>query len=150
MLLEELIKHINKLIIEVKESKNPNAKFVVSAYESVKNKLNSSDIKKNGVIHYSDIDKMDFTEGMKNKLKNVITEFNKDKNSSSSINNLMQELLNINGIGTEKAHELISNGLKNIDDLKYKKYQDAGCSGVDVCIPCAGEQGAKNTHGTEN
>jgi len=122
MLVSELLDKIKNIIIDVKKSKSVNEKFIINAYENVITKLSVYKIKM--IIHYSDIDKLDITDRMKDKIKTIITDFNKDKNGTSNTINLFQELININGIGLEKIHELISNGLKKVDDLSLKKYNN--------------------------
>lgn len=130
MYFKELVDKLYNDINDIKKSKITNYVFVINAYQNIIDKIllyfkssSNNNIEKT-LITSSDIDKLDITLHMREKLKNIILEFNKNKNGVSYINNLLSILLSINGIGVQKAHELISNGLKNINDLKLQKYQN--------------------------
>lgn len=109
---ELLINNIKRYISEIK--KGPTYVFQVNAYKNVINKIN---LIKSQTITDDIIDKMDITSYMNKMLKGFIRE-------TSENESLLQKLIDINGLGPKLARELIQIGLKNINDIKKKKYFD--------------------------
>ncbi len=120
MLVNELLKRLDIILNEIKNAKGTNG----AMYEDVKNKIIAKNLGMRYNFDYKDIEILDINDIMKQKMKNVITEFNMRKNSITNSNLLIENLMKINGIGNEKAKELISCGLNNISELRYKKFQD--------------------------
>lgn len=99
-------------------------KFKSIAYGNVIKKINDA-YEQNKSLTKSDIHKLNITDHMKNKLESMLehkikpSELQKIKK-----NQLMNELIDLMGIGKSKAESLIQSGLTCISDLKKKKYAD--------------------------
>ena len=110
-----LVGHIKKHISSIKNG--PTRVFQITAYNSVIRKITEL---KEDKITINAIDNMDITDHMNKKLK----EFIKITKESSALELFQTQLTNINGVGPKLSAELIKMGLKDIKDLKKKKYFD--------------------------
>lgn len=104
--------------LDIGRQKDPSARFRSMSYERVATKL-LTEFKGTEKVSIQKINKMNITEYMKNKA----IEFIKSPSSRKSENSLLNELASHIGIGNEKAKTLIDAGLKNMNQLKLKKYQ---------------------------
>jgi DNA polymerase/3'-5' exonuclease PolX len=117
-------KHLKSSIIKFPQS----SKYIIYAYSNIIKKIKN--VKKlSDKFNKSDIEKLDITPHMKNKLNYLIlqkiseSELKKLKQNTkqkSLVNNLME----FAGIGKSKAESLIKTGLTKISDLNKKKYSD--------------------------
>lgn len=114
---------------EVLASKSPLKNFIVRAYDAVVGKIQNYMKKHNKLdqdrVYNTDIDSADLeiTNKMRERLREKISQHNMESNSSSKIDTLRNELMEISGIGAEKALELISAGVRSVADLKKKNIQ---------------------------
>ena len=125
MKVYELLFFFNKNI-EALDTKSNTYRFIKIAYDNVIKKIKEK-YKITDNITKSDIDVLNITSNMKEKIseilsnsKNIITETEK-KNILQS--RLLQELIDIAGIGKSKADKLIQLGLTDIKQLKQKKWE---------------------------
>ena len=125
MKVYELLFFFNKNV-EALDTKSNTYRFIKTAYDNVIKKIKEK-YKITDNITKSDIDVLNITSNMKEKLseilsnlKNIITETDK-KNILQS--RLLQELIDIAGIGKSKADKLIQLGLTDIKQLKQKKWE---------------------------
>ena len=125
MKVYELLFFFNKNV-EALDTKSNTYRFIKAAYDNVIKKIKEK-YKITDNITKSDIDVLNITSNMKEKLseilsnsKNIITETDK-KNILQS--RLLQELIDIAGIGKSKADKLIQLGLTDIKQLKQKKWE---------------------------
>lgn len=101
-----------------------NARYIISSYKNVSKKI-TDQYDKNKQLSNADIQKLNITEHMKNKIKYLITQKIKpDEIMKLKKKQLIDELMDFTGIGRKKADLLIKSGLNNISDLKKKKYKD--------------------------
>ena len=120
MKVYEVLFHFDKIF----ESENPAPvnPYIKRAYINVANKIKESHAN-NDNISKADIDRLDITQNMKNKLHAIllkkINEYDKRELKKS---HLIDDLTNIAGIGSKKAAELIGMGLSSIKQLKQKKW----------------------------
>jgi DNA polymerase/3'-5' exonuclease PolX len=122
MLVKQLIDALNKDIAEL--SKSPDNKNIVTVLENTIIKITTTKNLRD-TINSADIDNLpSVADGLKTKLKDKIMTFNAGKNSASASNDIIAELISINGIGTQKALELHNAGVKTLKDLNEKKYFD--------------------------
>jgi DNA polymerase/3'-5' exonuclease PolX len=100
------------------------ARYVISAYTKVSKKITDL-YQKNKSITNSDIQKLNITDNMKNKLQYLLTQkINPTEIKKLEHQQLINDLINIAGIGKTKAINLIKSGLTKISDLSKKKYKD--------------------------
>jgi DNA polymerase/3'-5' exonuclease PolX len=99
-------------------------KFKSIAYDNVIKKINDI-YDQNKSLTKSDIHKLNITDHMKNKLESLLEhKINPSELQKIKKNQLMNELIDLAGIGKSKAVSLIQSGLTCIRDLKKKKYAD--------------------------
>ena len=125
MKVYELLFFFNKNV-EALDTKSNTYRFIKIAYDNVIKKIKEK-YKITDNITKSDIGMLNITSNMKEKIseilsnsKNIITETDK-KNILQS--RLIQELIDIAGIGKSKADKLIQLGLTDIKQLKQKKWE---------------------------
>lgn len=100
------------------------SRYIIIAYSNVSKKISYA-YDKNKTLTNADIQKLDITDNMKNKLQLIITQKIKpDEIKKLKKQQLIDELIDFAGIGKSKAESLIKSGLKSIADLKKKKYKD--------------------------
>jgi DNA polymerase/3'-5' exonuclease PolX len=100
---------------------DPTSRFRANSYVTVSSKLAAL----SGTATKAKIDKLPITDYMKGKIEEVLSgkRLSKKKSVIGKVN-ILKELTNIKGIGLPRAKELIKAGVKNISDLKLKKYKD--------------------------
>jgi DNA polymerase/3'-5' exonuclease PolX len=127
----ELQALFNKEMSDVKRNttNSPTHRFIMTAYANVVKKLRDSRYRDTSQITESKINNLDITKHMKEKL----IDLNKTKLSARAeqelakahmTNKLKSDLIDLLGIGEQKADELIKDGLKSIAQLKLKKWND--------------------------
>lgn len=120
----ELLYLFNKYL-KASIAKNPKTSFyIISAYAKVSKKITEVH-GPNKTLTNADIKKLNITDNMKNKLQYLITQ----KIPQNELKNLQQkklinELIDLAGIGKTKAESLIKSGLTKISNLNKKKYKD--------------------------
>lgn len=113
-------KHLKSSIIKNKKA----IKYIVPAYANVQKKILYS-YSNNKVLKKSDIEKLDITDHMKNKLNFLLTQkITVDEIKKITHQKLINDLTNFTGIGKSKANVLINSGLTKISDLNKKKYKN--------------------------
>lgn len=100
------------------------ARYIIAAYSNVNKKIRYA-YDNNKELTNADIQKLDLTDRMTNKLQFLLTQ----KIPASEIKKLKQkqliyELMDFAGIGKTKAKSLINSGLTKISDLSKKKYKE--------------------------
>lgn len=124
MKLYELIYLLNKHQ-KVSLFKYPtSAPYIINAYSNVIKKLTNK-YDKNQNITNSNLQDINLTDHMKNKLQFLLTQ----KIKTEELNNIKRqmiknELIEVIGVGKIKAERLIKSGLTSINDLKKKKYKE--------------------------
>ena len=118
----ELIYLLNLELDKAEKSNADSFKYIKKAYHNVIDKL-----KPLKVISKQNIDDLDITEHMRNKLKVLleikISKLEKDKiKKELRQSQLYDDLVNIAGIGKSKAEELIKLGLTKTSQLNQKKW----------------------------
>ena len=120
----ELTNEMKKSLTNLPKFKYP---FVISAYNNLKNNMQAN-LKENEKITKNKIKNLltdnIITQKMYEKILNILEnkeEKNDDKNHFIS---LLNELIKIPGIGYDKALKLIELNVRNIKDLKLKKFFD--------------------------
>jgi DNA polymerase/3'-5' exonuclease PolX len=118
----ELIFLLNKHLDESIKKYPESAKFIISAYNNVIQKIKNN-TPSDKFITNPDIQNLNITAHMKSKLVFLLTKKidNKDRVKITQ-NQLLHKLVNFIGIGNVKALQLIGLGLKNIEDLNKKKF----------------------------
>ena len=119
---------------DIRAEKKETSNFRARSYERVAEILESYyDLKE--TVTKSKIQSLPITEYMKNKaiyfldnnkgkfIDNKDSSIMKTKNTTVNDTQLKTDLINLMGIGTEKAQRLIDDGLKNITDLRMKKWK---------------------------
>ena len=118
----ELIYLLNLELDKAEKSNADSFKYIKKAYQNVIDKL-----KPLRVISKQNIDNLDITEHMCNKLK-MLLEMKISKQEKDKIkkelrqSQLYDNLVNIAGIGKSKAEELIKSGLTKTSQLNQKKW----------------------------
>lgn len=111
--------HLKSAIIKYPK----NAGYIISAYSNVSKKI-AELYDKNKSLTNTDIQKLNITDHMKNKLQFLITKKIKpDEIRILKKNQLIDRLMDLSGIGKSKANSLIKSGLKSTTDLIKKKYK---------------------------
>jgi DNA polymerase/3'-5' exonuclease PolX len=145
MKYQELISILRDHAIHLNESKETDIskRFRALSYERVASKLEQK-FKDDNKVNINDINKLDLTDYMKNKIQSIVSDggikkslkledkkiIDKDKKASesidepSSLKKLNKQLIDIMGIGKERAKDLIKAGITSISQLKLKKYRD--------------------------
>jgi DNA polymerase/3'-5' exonuclease PolX len=122
MKVNEILYLLNK---DLKSSilKNPqSSKYIILAYNNVYKKIKNEF---NTPVQINDIKKLDISDHMKNKLIFLLNQpINKNDLKQIITNQLIDDLMNIPGIGKSKANYLIKLGITKISDLTKKKYLD--------------------------
>lgn len=120
----ELLYLFNKHL-KISITKNPTiVKYIVPAYANVSKKILCS-YNNNKILKNSDIEKLDITDHMKNKLKFLLKQkINANEIKKITHQKLINDLIDFSGIGRSKADSLIKSGLTKISDLNKKKYKD--------------------------
>lgn len=98
----------------------PSLRYIMRAYDMVLKCLNDY-FGKDDTIEISDIDVLEITEHMKNKLKDLLTKSIKDIDTFKRFT-LENELKQIIGIGQVKATKLLDAGLLSIEELRHPKW----------------------------
>lgn len=114
MYRDELIDHIRQLRLTIPPG--PSSRFISAAYLRLIKKVS---VLPPGPVKISIIQRLDITQHMKSKLAELLKlkPIKKDP-----IEELRKCLEDIPGIGPKKIEELISNGVKELDDLRKPKY----------------------------
>jgi DNA polymerase/3'-5' exonuclease PolX len=98
--------------------------YIINAYNRVLKKMNCVFYDEDEVT-YKDIDRLDLTDYMKDKIKGIIkSNITKKERRKIDKQILKDKLENVPGIGTKKANELVKKGLRSIDDLVSDKWLD--------------------------
>lgn len=104
--------------------------YIKIAYNNVINKIKSM-YENNENITKNSINNLDITNHMKDKLNTLLNQkINIIDSNKLKKSYLLDELINIAGIGKKKAEELINLGLTNIKQLKLKKWEQYLTSGT--------------------
>ena len=99
-------------------------KYIAPAYAKVSKKILCV-YNNNKVLKNTDVDKLDITDHMKNKLKFLLKQkINVNEIKKITHQKLINDLIDFAGIGKSKADSLIKSGLTKISDLNKKKYKD--------------------------
>lgn len=124
----ELISLFNKVLNNEKIEKagSPSLRYIILAYKAVIDKI-YNEFSDNEAVNDKKIYKLELTDNMTKKLidlsktpitKKMADDMKRDRNAIL----LKQKLLDILGIGTKKANELIEAGLTNLKQIHQKKY----------------------------
>lgn len=113
-------KHRNHSIVKLPKS----APFIIKSYNTVSKKIRDMyDVNK--VITTANIQKLDITDHMKNKLQFLLTQtIPSNEIKKLYEKKLIDNLMDIAGIGKTKATTLVNSGLTKVSDLNKKKYRD--------------------------
>jgi DNA polymerase (family 10) len=122
---------------QLKEARcaSPNTiRFIVQAYANVASVIkNSHDVQ--STISKPDIELLTLTTGMKTKLKFLLSQkLSKTDEKNLIASQLKNSLIDIAGIGKTKANDLIKNGLKSMEELQQKKWQDQLTDGTKLLM----------------
>ncbi len=115
MKLKDLLLHIQNLSDSTPDV--PTRRFIQAAYRKVMRTL-SSEFDPQEDVQKAALQDLPLTANMKAKLEGLL------KLRPLKISPLLGELAEIPGIGSQKSRELIENGLKNVKQLKQKKFLD--------------------------
>jgi DNA polymerase (family 10) len=122
---------------QLKEAQNANPntiRFISQAYANVVLVIKNSHDDQS-IISKSDIDLLLITPHMKTKLKFLLTQKIKSNEIKKlNITQLKNSLIDIAGIGKTKADDLIENGLKSLNELNQKKWQDQLTDGTKLLM----------------
>lgn len=110
---------------------NPSSRFIFRAYSNVISKVQESFGEKENITS-GKINKLPVTNGMKEKLKKMLTrkspkssnKKSSKKKSSKKTEDLYSELVKYMGLGKTKARDLIDQGLTSIEQLQKKPWFD--------------------------
>lgn len=124
----------NKHLEESREKFPKKFKYIKIAYTNVVNKIKESyEIDSN--LSKSNINQLDITNHMKTKLTFILTQkINAVDKKELKKSQLLDELINVAGIGKKKAEELINLGLTSIKQLNQKKWESHLNSGTILLI----------------
>lgn len=113
-------KHRNQSIEKFPKS----AIYIVKSYNIISKKIRDMyDINK--VITVANIQKLEITDHMKNKLQFLLTQtIPSNEIKKLHEKTLIDNLMDIAGVGKKKAITLVNSGLTKISDLNKKKYKD--------------------------
>jgi len=113
-------KYRNQSIVKFPKS----APFIIKSYIAVSKKIRDMyDVNK--VITTANIQKLDITEHMKNKLQFLLTQtIPSNEIKKLYEKKLIDNLMDIAGIGKTKATTLVNSGLTKVSDLNKKKYRE--------------------------
>lgn len=100
------------------DKNNPSSRYIYRAYNNVIAHIRES-YSSNENMTLVKINALDITDGMKEKIK-ILTKKKLPKEKESLLDTLVKNI----GIGKKKAQDLINEGLKNVNDLKKKKWFD--------------------------
>ena len=102
---------------------NQSSKFIFQAYSNVISRVKES-FSVLETITPKKIENLKISDGMKEKLKKMLTKKKKTSIQKLDIVDLKNELVKYLGLGIKKADELIKDGLTSISQLTQKKYFD--------------------------
>jgi DNA polymerase (family 10) len=125
MNLSDLLFLFKKHLENAVKKDDPSAMFIGLAYLDVIDILKSN-FYKDDIITFDKIKNMNITEHMKNKLKKIIETELVPSNKQPELhkNNLIDELIQVAGIGKAKANFLVKLGLTNINDLNKPPFSN--------------------------
>ena len=119
----ELLHFFNKQLHDSIINSPKNILYIKNAYYNVSKKI--KEISNNKLLTNSDILKLNITEHMKNKLLFLLTKkINQTEHKKLNHTKLINDLINVSGIGRIKAESLIKAGVTKIPDLNKKIYND--------------------------
>ena len=108
----------------ISETREPTARFRAASYNNI-TQIIKSNFKPNETVKLVDCNKLKITDYMKGKIAEAVQNGKLvNMSNSNSGTALMTKLINIMGIGRERAKKLINSGLTNVGQLKFKKYQE--------------------------
>lgn len=124
----------NKHLEESREKFPKKFKYIKIAYTNVVNKIKESyEIDSN--LSKSNVNQLDITNHMKTKLTFILTQkINAVDKKELKKSQLLDELINVAGIGKKKTEELINLGLTSIKQLNQKKWESHLNSGTILLI----------------
>jgi len=134
MKVYEVLFLFNKHLEESWEKFPKKFKYIKIAYTNVVNKIKESyEIDSN--LSKSNVNQLDITNHMKTKLTFILTQkINAVDKKELKKSQLLDELINVAGIGKKKADELINLGLTSIKQLNQKKWESHLNSGTILLI----------------
>ncbi len=125
MKISELIFEVEKLKEVKRAADSPSTQYILRAYDRVIQKLREMDVRTKATGRK--ITALDVTPHMKGVLKGLIA--NKPITNKPTIEakvskaSVKADLIGLLGVGPKKADEIIAAGLKHINQIKMKKYQ---------------------------
>jgi DNA polymerase (family 10) len=134
MKVYEVLFLFNKHLEESREKFPKKIKYIKIAYTNVVNKIKESyEIDSN--LSKSNVNQLDITNHMKTKLTFILTQkINAVDKKELEKSQLLDELINVAGIGKKKAEELINLGLTSIKQLNQRKWESHLNSGTILLI----------------
>jgi DNA polymerase/3'-5' exonuclease PolX len=130
----QLLFLLDKQLKEAQKASPNTIRFIVQAYTNVVIVIKNSH-EGHSTINKSDIDLLPITQHMKSKLKFLLLQkINKTDENKIITLQLKNSLINIAGIGKTKADDLIKNGLKSMEELQQKKWQDQLTDGTKLLM----------------
>ena len=134
MKVYEVLFLFNEHLEESREKFPKKFNYIKIAYTNVVNKIKESyEIDSN--LSKSNVNQLDITNHMKTKLTFILTQkINAVDKKELKKSQLLDELINVAGIGKKKADELINLGLTSIKQLNQKKWESHLNSGTILLI----------------
>jgi DNA polymerase/3'-5' exonuclease PolX len=112
----------------------PTTRFIAQAYANVVNVI-KTEHREQATITKTDTDKLAITPHMKKKLTELLThKFNITDTKKLKQQQLKSSLIDIAGIGKNKADLLIKNGLTTMGQLSQEKWQDQLTNGTKLLM----------------
>lgn len=134
MKVYEVLFLFNKHLEESREKFPKKFKYIKIAYTNVVNKIKES-YEMDSNLSKSNVNQLDITNHMKTKLTFILTQkINAVDKKELEKSQLLDELINVAGIGKKKADELINLGLTSIKQLNQKKWESHLNSGTIMLI----------------
>ena len=134
MKVYEVLFLFNKHLEESRKKFPKKFNYIKIAYTNVVNKIKESyEIDSN--LSKSNVNQLDITNHMKTKLTFILTQkINAVDKKELKKSQLLDELINVAGIGKKKADELINLGLTSIKQINQKKWESHLNSGTILLI----------------
>ena len=130
----QLLFLLDKQLKEDKNKQSGSIRFIVQAYVNVASVIKNIHEEQATISKY-DIDLLPITQHMKTKLNFLLLQkINKTDEKNLIAEQLKNSLIDIAGIGKAKAIDLIKNGLKSMDELQQRKWQDQLTDGTKLLM----------------
>jgi DNA polymerase/3'-5' exonuclease PolX len=120
MLWQDIIHYYEIKIQKINEKKDPRSKYVTASYKKFIDIIKNAQLDEKKITE-NDIELLKVSDHMKGQIKIIMQ--NPDMIEKSYTPNIKEQLISLLGIGEIKANELISAGIKNINQLKLKKFK---------------------------